>query len=83
MFNFLSIDIFLLVSINVSILPHVAVAWRKQIFIFKNMIKSEQVPKSEKKITSLVSQPRATSSQIYLVNFLARLCLVSIIQTHA
>ena len=69
MFNFLSIDIFLLVNINVSILPHVAVAWRKQIFIFKNMIKSERVPKSEKKkhrwFLSLARLPRKSISLIF------------------
>lgn len=48
MFNVLSIDIFLLVNINVSFLPYLAVAWRKQIFILRNMITSERVPKSEK-----------------------------------
>ena len=55
MFNVLSIDIFLLVNINVSILPYLAVAWRKQIFILKNMITSEQVPKSEKKIVGFLA----------------------------
>lgn len=68
MFNVLSIDIFLLVNINVSILPYLAVAWRKQIFILKNMITSEQVPKSEKKncwFLSLARFPRKSISLIF------------------